>query len=159
MEGKHESKKGGEIMAWQEPKTDWTAQNTFNYKDYNRIKNNLVYLHEQVCEEWVDFPIEDMGEDLLAPEEVESDSPPEKFMYDAMRFNAFEANVDTINQHMLKKDYGFRQTFYYNGAFPKPEEFNRLENATLNMKRINEGKKSGKIRLAFRFGAPKGLYV
>lgn len=146
-------------MAWQEPKTDWTAQDAFNYKDYNRIKNNLSYLHNQACAEWGNFDIEEMGEDLLAPEDVEPGSPPEKFMYDAMRFNGFEANVDTINQHMLKKDYGFRQTFYYNGAFPKPEEFNRIEAAMLNMKRINDGKKSGKIRLAFRLGAPKGLYV
>lgn len=146
-------------MAWQEPKTNWSAQDAFNYKDYNRIKNNLAYLYEQVCEEWGDFPIEDMGEDLLAPEDVESNSPPEKFMYDAMRFNAFEANVDTINKHMLTKDYGFRQTFYYNGAFPKPEEFNRIEGATLKMNQIAAGKKAGKIRLAFRMGASKGLYL
>lgn len=146
-------------MAWQEPKTDWTGQDAFGYKDYNRIKNNLNYLHEQVCEEWRDFIIEDMGEDLIAPEDVGIDSPPERFMYDAMRFNAFEANVDTINQHMLTKDYGFRQTFYYNGAFPKPEEFNRIESATLRMKRIADGKRAGKIRLEFRMSAPKGLKV
>lgn len=146
-------------MAWQEPKTDWMAQDAFNYKDYNRIKNNLAYLHEQVCEEWGDFRIEDMGEDLIAPEDVEADSPPEKFMYDAMYFNAFETNLDAINQHMLTKDYGFRQTFYYNGAFPKPEEFNRIEGATLRMEQIVTGKKAGKIRLAFRLGAPKGIYL
>lgn len=146
-------------MAWQEPKTNWSAQDAFNYKDYNRIKNNLIHLHEQVCEEWGNFRIEDMGEDLIAPENVEANTPTEKFMYDAMRFNAFEANVDTINQNMLTKDYGFRQTFYYNGAFPKPEEFNRIEKASLRMKQIIEGKKAGKIRLPFRLGAPKGLYL
>lgn len=147
MEGQNESKKGGEIMAWQEPKTDWTSQDALNYKDYNRIKNNLAYLHEQVCSEWGDFPIENMGEDLDLL----------TVMYDAKYFNAFEANIDTINNHMLTKDYGFRQTFYYNGAFIGAQELNRIESATLKMKQIVAGKKAGKIRLSFRLGAPKGL--
>lgn len=146
-------------MAWQEPKTNWTSDDALGYKDYNRIKNNLIYLHDQVREEWGYFEIEDMGDDLIAPEEVGINSPPERFMYDAMRFNAFEANVDKINQQMLKEDYGFRQTFYYNGAFPKPEEFNRIEGAALRMKQLVDGKKSGKIRLAFRLGDLKGLYI
>ena len=29
---------------WQEPKTDWVAEDYFNYSDYNRIKNNIAYL-------------------------------------------------------------------------------------------------------------------
>lgn len=149
MGWKHESKKGGEIMAWQEPKTDWKSSDAMNYKDYNRIKNNLLYLHDKVCKEWGQFPIEDMGEDL--------DSV--KVRYDAKYFNAFETNVDTINQNMLTQNYGFRQTFYYNGAFPKPEELNRIEGATLKMKQIIDGKNAGKIRIAFRLGAQKGLYL
>lgn len=136
-------------MAWQEPKTNWTSDDALNYKDYNRIKNNLLYLHDQVCMEWGNFEIQNMGEDLNFI----------KTLYDAKYFNAFEANIDLINQQMLKEDYGFRQTFYYNGAFPKPEEFNRIESTTLRMKRITDGKRAGKIRLAFRMGAPKGLKV
>ena len=34
-------------MAWINPKTDWTKNDRFNYSDYNRIKNNLNYLHEK----------------------------------------------------------------------------------------------------------------
>lgn len=141
-------------MAWQEPKTDWTAQDALNYGDYNRIKNNLEYLHGQAAIEWGDFEIEDMGADLPEPTRGGGFVP-----YDAKYFNAFESNVDTINGSMLAKDYGYRQTFYYNGAFIGYEELNRIEGAILGMKRTLDGKSAGKARLAFRLGAPKGLYL
>lgn len=34
-------------MSWIEPKTDWTSQDTFNFSDYNRIKNNIAYLENE----------------------------------------------------------------------------------------------------------------
>ena len=61
MAWKHEGKKGGEEMAWKEPKTDWTADDRFNIQDYNRIKNNLEYLHARACMNWGKFEIEDMS--------------------------------------------------------------------------------------------------
>lgn len=134
-------------MAWQEPKTDWTAQDRLNYKDYNRIKNNLAHLHSEAVEIWGDFEIEDMGVDMTSNREGW------KYRY----FNAFESNVDTINSHIFTQDYGFRQTFYSNGPFIGFAELNRIESAILDMKRIIDGVKAGRIRLAFRLGAPKGL--
>ena len=35
-------------MSWTEPKTNWTENDFFNIKDYNRIKNNIAYLTEDV---------------------------------------------------------------------------------------------------------------
>ena len=134
-------------MAWQEPKTDWTAQDRLNYKDYNRIKNNLDYLHREAVEMWGDFEIEDMGADIISNREGW------KYRY----FNAFESNIDIINSHIFKQDYGFRQTFYSNGPFIGYAELNRIESAIFGMKRIIDGIKAGRIRLAFRLGAQKGL--
>ena len=35
------------MSEWVEPKTDWTKNDRFNLEDYNRIKNNLVFLNER----------------------------------------------------------------------------------------------------------------
>ncbi|MCM1235994.1 MAG: hypothetical protein NC489_38375 [Ruminococcus flavefaciens] len=137
-------------MAWKEPKTDWIAQDALQYKDYNRIKNNLEYLHREATEMWGDFDIEDMGADM------ESNKEGWNYRY----FNAIEANVDIINSHMtFSENYGFRQTFYSNGPFIGATELNRIEGAILGMNRIIEGIKAGRIRIAFRLGFPKGLYL
>lgn len=134
-------------VTWQKPKTDWTADDRFNIKDYNRIKNNLAYLWEEVCKMWEEFDIEDMGEDITSI----------KAIWNVQYFNAFESNVDTINQHMLTQSFGLRQTFYVNGVFIQYGELNRIEGAILKMKQIVDGKKAGIRRLSFRLGAPKGL--
>lgn len=149
MARKNESQKGGEVIMskWKTPKTDWTEGDALEYKDFNRIKNNLVYLWEKVQKYWSAFEIKDMGSDITSYEEE----------WNVDYFNAIEENVDTINSHMYVMDYGFKQTFYTNGAFIKAEELNRIEGATLKMNQIIEGIQEGKTRLSFRFGAPKGL--
>lgn len=134
-------------MAWQNPKADWTAQDAMNYRDFNRIKNNLTYLRNEAVEIWGDFNVEDMGADMTSNKEGW------KFRY----FNAIESNIDAINNHIFTQDYGFRQTFYSNGPFIGPAELNRIEGAILKMKWIIDGVKAGRVRLDFRLGAPKGL--
>ena len=138
-------------MEWQEPKTDWLPEDRFNITDYNRIKNNLIYIWEQAALIWGDFQIEDMGRDLT-PEDADN-----AIRWDVDVFNAFEINVDIINEHMLSQDYGNRQSFYDNGPFIKWPELNRIEYAILRMKRIVDGRKASLVRLSFRFGAPNGL--
>ena len=134
---------------WQTPKTNWTNSDRFNTEDYNRIKNNLRYLWEEVCDMWQEFEIEDMGEDITSYKQD----------YNFVYFNAFESNVDIINKNMFTQNYGMRQNFYPNGVFIKFDELNRIESAILKMKQIIDGKKAGMKRLPFRLGAPKGLYL
>ncbi len=135
------------MAEWQAPKTDWKFTDRFNIEDFNRIKNNLIYIWEQVQIIWGNFEILDMGEDITSYSTY----------WDVNDFNAFEANVDTINEHMLSQDYGIRQTFYENAPFIKWDELNRIETATLRMKRIVDGRKASLVRLSFRLGAPNGL--
>lgn len=94
-------------MGWQEPKTDWTADDRMNYQDYNRIKGNLEYLWEEACGMYGEFAVTDMGEDIGSYAES----------WKVRYFNAFEYNVDEINRHIFTQDYGIRQTFYENGPF------------------------------------------
>ncbi len=133
-------------MGWQEPKTDWTADDLMNYQDYNRIKGNLEYLWEEACELYGKFPLTDMGPDI-------SETDPWRVRY----FNAIESNVDEINRHIFTQDYGIRQTFYENGPFMRYSELKRIEGAILGMKQMIDGAKAGRRRLAFRLGAPKGF--
>lgn len=137
------------MALWQTPKTDWTVDDRINFKDYNRIRNNILYLHEKAYEMFGSFEIEDMGQ------EIESYKEDWKVQY----FNAFETNVDTINKNMMSMDYGYKQTFYQNGIFIGFAELNRIEGAILGMKRTIDGIIAGRRRLPFRCGAPKGLAV
>ena len=135
---------------WREPKTDWTDTDAFNLKEYKRIRNNLLFLRNRISEIWGEFAIQDMGNDPSDP----------KYIWKVRYFNAIEENLETINRRMIiVKNYGFKQTFYNNGAFIGFSELNRIESATLQMKRIIEGWEAGLRRLSFRLGAPKGLYL
>lgn len=134
-------------MSWITPKTDWVSTDHFNIVDYNRIKNNLNYLHEQSQLIWGEYDISDMGSDITSNE----------VRWQASRFNQFEANLDTINQHMLNRDIGIRQTFYDNGIFIKYSELNRIENATLLMKTIIDGWYEAMATLPFVLGNKKGV--
>lgn len=82
------------MAEWQTPKTDWMATDRFNIEDYNRIKNNLLYVWEQAQLIWGGFEIADMGEDITSYSAY----------WDVDVFNAFESNIDTINEHMLSQD-------------------------------------------------------
>lgn len=153
MVGKYESEKGGYVMAitveWIEPKTNWNANSDrFNIDDYNRIKNNLTYLHEYASELYVPFETEDMGEDATYPID-----------WDVDKFNAFERNLEEINKKIYTQDFGVSQTFYPNGVFIQSDELNRIESAILSMKDILDRQKAGVRRLPFRLGQYKSIRI
>lgn len=131
------------------PKTDWKSTDRFNIEDYNRIKNNLNYLHEQAVALWRSFDIDDMGEDMTDRTQY----------WDVDVFNMFETNLDAINQNILSKDYGVAQRFFNNGQFIKWDELNRIESATLDMMNILERQKAGLRRIAFKLGQFKEVRI
>ena len=120
---------------------------TFNISDYNRIKNNLQYVYENSQMIFGEYDIIDMGAD------VESVA----VMWDVAVFNAFESNIDTINQHMLNYDLGVKKTFYANGVFITYDELNRLESGTELLKNIIDGWIEGMAMLPFRLGAKRAI--
>ena len=134
-------------MSWTTPKTNWTTSDTFNISDFNRIKNNLQYVYENSQMIFGEYDIIDMGAD------VESVA----VMWDVAVFNAFESNMDTINQHMLNYDLGVKKTFYANGVFITYDELNRLESGTELLKNIIDGWIEGMAMLPFRLGAKRAI--
>lgn len=130
-------------FVWNEPKTDWIETDRFNIQDYNRIKNNLAYLHEQMINLDLYFPIKDMGEDIT------------DYLgyWDYNIFNKFEENVDLINEKIENKNFGQRQRFFSNGAFIGYVELNRIESACLDMKKSIDEIILHIGRVPFRLGA------
>lgn len=129
-------------IIWHTPKVDWKPTDRFNWWDYNRIKNNLEYLHKRAVLMIKPFNIEDMGENITDytaywPVDV---------------FNKFEKNLETIAKNTYEKDYGERQTFYENGGFIKWDELNRIENATLSINSMMDRQEMALRRLPFVFG-------
>lgn len=135
-------KKNANVTLWNTPKTTWTKEDRFNIKDYNRIKNNLVFLQKLAVTMWDDFEISDMGEDITLYTAY----------WDVDIFNEFEKNLEKINQNIYTKNFGFSQSFFENGPFIKWDELNRIENATSTMYTLLKGQKSCLRRFAFRFG-------
>lgn len=137
------------VIEWEHPKTDWKETDRFNIQDFNRIRNNVLWLHEKAVYLNKPFEINDMGEEIL-----------DYLSYwKVAYFNAFENNIETINQNMLTKDYGVSQKFYENGTFIKWTELNRIENAILNMKNILDNHEKGLKKIPFVLGRFKEIRV
>ena len=138
-----------EVSIWHTPKTDWKPTDRFNFVDYNRIKNNLLWLQEKVSVLYSSFELEDMGEDItdyLAYWKVQY-------------FNSLEKNLDIINNQMFTKDYGMAQRFFENGPFIQWTELNRIESAILNMRDILDRQEMGIRKLSFRLGTFKEVRI
>jgi hypothetical protein len=118
-------------MSWVTPKTDWRGDTAsdgtyigdrFNAVDFNRIKNNLEYLHELAIILYKDFTINSLG----------SDRTPEDYFY-ADEINTIEDNFKIINNNTLRRSYGTPPTYVDNGNTMDFTELNRLESAMLDL--------------------------
>lgn len=134
-------------MAWITPKTNWISADRFNIADYNRIKNNLEYLHEYAETLYLPFDFNDMGNN--------KDDYADYFYAD--EFNLFEDNLKILNQNVFTQDFGIAQRFYDNGPFIQYGELNRIESAILKIYELLGRQKAGLPKLSFRLGNMKGV--
>ena len=134
-------------LEWITPKTDWKSTDKFNIVDYNRIKNNLLYL------QWL--------ANELHPPEIEANLGDDKTSYTdffyADEFNAIEEQLDSINGQALELDIGSRQTFYDNGIFIGFRELNRIESAELKLYDLLTNQHDGRRMLTFLLGMTEVL--
>ena len=138
-------------MTWQTPKTDWSAEYSdtglfigdfFNIEDYNRIKNNLLYIRELATQLIHGVPRITVGEDKESYDE---------YFY-ADEINLIEDGLEAIDNRIPWADFGNKQTFYDNGRFIDADELNRIESAELQLYDLLTNSIEGKLRLAFRLG-------
>lgn len=137
------------MSEWITPKTDWNINSKFNIDDYNRIKNNLVYLKDRANDLIIPFEIDDMGSDLTSYASF----------WDVRIFNLFETNLEKINQKTYNKNLGGTKTFYENGQFIKYDELNRMESSMITLKDTLDRQKQGLRHIPFRLGRFKEVRV
>ena len=105
-------------MAYIEPKTDWEPSDPITPADYNRIKNNLIYVNDlfnEAFEEYIFEPGEDIGIDEW---------------FKASKFNMFEDCVENFQRSGTVITYGERSYYSDNGHLPDYNQLNRLEKCT-----------------------------
>lgn len=132
-------------MAWTTPKTNWVASDYFNWSDFNRIKNNLAYLHDRAEEVYPSFSVNSTSTE---------DVTDYNYIWLPSDINKLEQDLTTLYQHMTLRDFniGTQKTFTYNGAFITFTELNRIESATLNIYNRLVNQIAGRKRIAYTLG-------
>lgn len=133
-------------MAWETPKTNWNKTDRINYRDYNRIKNNLSWLRDMAGKLYQEFNI------VADPDKSNYSSWPY-----ASEINHLEENLETIRSHTYPFETGQTRTYYGNAPTIDWQELNRLELACKLIHDNLQGQAEGKRRLSFRLGGMKGL--
>lgn len=143
------------MAEWQTPKTDWHGStdedgiytgDRFNAVDFNRIKNNLIYLRDLAIKMYTEFDIAKVSDDKGYADYPYADE-----------INAIESNLDTINEHTIIRDYGTKQTFNDNGAFIDFNELNRIESAELDLYNRLTNEHDGRRMFTWNFGEKGGM--
>lgn len=136
-------------MAWTTPKTDWHGAvvngvytgDRFNAVDFNRIKNNLIYLRDLAVKVYEEFSIVAVGADKTTAD----------YFY-AEEINKMEQNLATINAKTLKMSYGTAPTYSDNGRTMDYVELNRLEGAILDLYDKLTNQYEGRRKFKWNFG-------
>lgn len=136
-------------MAWTTPKTDWHGAvvngvytgDRFNAVDFNRIKNNLIYLRDLAVKVYEEFSITAVGADKTTAD----------YFY-AEEINKMEQNLATINSKTLKMSYGTAPTYSDNGRTMDYAELNRLEGAILDLYDKLTNQYEGRRKFKWNFG-------
>lgn len=131
---------------WLPPKTDWTKDDFFNAKDYNRIIGNMVYLRSYMDRMFPKLSNVELGE----KKEYTS------YIY-AREMNDIEKALERINAETYRFDIGETKTYKANKPTPLWSEFNRIESAMLLIYRTMIAHKEAMPRLAYKLGNQKGI--
>lgn len=110
---------------WITPKTDWVKTDQFTYQDYNRIRNNLLYLNEQINVNYPNLSKElDLGEEKTG---YANDYYPSEF-------EAFEDALESFKRIGINVNIGERINYKGNSSFIDFASLNRIEKNCLNWK-------------------------
>ena len=142
------------IGEWTSPKIDWSGEwdgsayvgDYFGYIDYNRIKNNLLFLIGYASQMY-DVTNYDFGEEKVEAEPIYADE-----------INMFEDALETVNA----ETYGFsfeKKTWRENKPVPSAEDYNRIESMELKLYETLVAQRKAQRALAFRLGSQKGFKV
>lgn len=107
--------------SWITPKTNWDRTDKVEYSDYNRIRNNLLYINDTLNEMYPDkAQTLDLGDALTYSAN-----------YLPSQFNAFEDALESFTRIGVDVNIGAKKTFSGNDPFITYNELNRIENCCL----------------------------
>ena len=110
---------------WITPKTDWTTTSRFEYTDYNRIRNNLLYLNDMLNEK---YPEKAQPLDLGDAKTGYANE------YSVSEFIAFEDALESFTRVGRDANIGDRNYYRGNDSFIWADALNRLEQCCLRWK-------------------------
>lgn len=107
--------------SWITPKTNWAKTDKVEYSDYNRIRNNLLYINDTLNEMYPDkAQTLDLGDAITYSAN-----------YLPSQFNAFEDALESFTRIGVNVNIGAKKTFSGNDPFITYNELNRIENCCL----------------------------
>lgn len=108
--------------SWITPKTDWTTSTHFTYTDYNRIRNNLLFLNDKINELFPDkAKTLDLGDALTGYTDN----------YYPSQFNAFEDALESFTRIGQNVNIGTKGVYKGNEPFIMADALNRIEKCCL----------------------------
>ena len=131
--------------AWTEPKIDWSAGtgasiydgDRFTYRDFNRIKNNIMYLYELATQIYpINAEIARREADpsyYFTLTDGYADRTITDFIY-ADEANFFEERLDFLKTTTGVQTPGSKSTFNDNGIFMHANQLNYIEQLTKDLK-------------------------
>lgn len=117
-------------MSWEQPKTNWESTDFFNFTDFNRIKNNVLYLSEEINAYLKPVSIEEMQEDVTSY----------AYIWRCDDFNSIENNMNILCRSVGETFDAKR--YFPNGPFIKWDELNRLEEACERIYKLIQSNKN-----------------
>ena len=113
--------------SWITPKTDWARTDKVEYSDYNRIRNNLLYINDTLNEMYPDkAQTLDLGDALTYSAN-----------YLPSQFNAFEDALESFTRIGFNMNIGTKKTYAGNTPFITNQELNRIESCCLRWYNLN----------------------
>lgn len=137
-------------MEWIEAKTDWTSNDYINAADFNRIRNNLLYLRTVSFGFFKAFNFSEP----LADEQGFQD-----WAY-AETWNTLENALDDLIKNTTRlSDLGNKKTFSVYDSYIDYQELNRIESATVKYKQFFDAQSYIVQKLSFELGNYGGIQL
>ena len=134
-------------MSWVTPKTNWVAGDEVTIVDWNRIRDNVIYLKYLLDTYYSTLPITEV--------ETKTHTGYPK----PSELNAIVQNIRDLNNQSVNLPLGSIVTYESNGRVPTAQELNEIEEEIAKIKETFESMIAEMPKLAFRLGNYREIRV
>lgn len=134
---------------WQEPKINWTKDDSINIEDFNRIRNNLLYLYDKSKTLYKNY---NLSKQLVEEVNYSSYAYSDKWNFLEFTSNDIYNNTYELNVGTMKEFIAYQNYIDYN-------ELNRLENLCLKYYELFKSQENTVEKLSFTLGNYRGIKI